>query len=100
MLNHFVDVLRREKAWPIILPKHSANMIGILSAIYDSARSCAEVRLWPHKAATIGRDPRRRHRRRLYVAHVFFTTITTLMRQLRGQLKAKVNRFGVRRRTM
>jgi predicted dehydrogenase len=44
MLNHFVDVLQG-KAKPIILPEHGVNMIGILSAIYESARSGAEVRL-------------------------------------------------------
>ncbi len=44
MIHHFIDVIQG-KAKPIIKPEHGVNMIKILSAIYDSARTGREVRL-------------------------------------------------------
>lgn len=44
MLNHFIDVVQ-ERAEPIIRPEQGVWMIEILSAIYESARTGAEVRL-------------------------------------------------------
>ncbi|MDR6879516.1 Gfo/Idh/MocA family oxidoreductase [Bacillus sp. 3255] len=43
-LHHFIDVLQ-ERAEPIIRPEHGVDLIRILCALYESARTGREVRL-------------------------------------------------------